>query len=104
MSDEQNGQSVNCNLPLPMGDNCHETGALEYGSHRCPDGLDIQLSARSISTADIWPAIVRPTELQSAFIRATKLCAARLWDSQPAGLHRVPISAGIRSADLAELR
>src|SRR2546423_11824579 len=104
MSYEQNGQFVDRILPLPMGDNGRETGALEYGGPRCPDRWDIKLSARSISRAEIRPAAIRPIELQSTLIRPIRLCAAWLWNSQPAGLHRIPIPAGIRSPDLAERR
>src|SRR3954447_9631502 len=104
MSYEQNGQFVDRILPLPKGDNGRETGALEYAGHCCPDRWDIKLSARSISGAEKRPAAIRPIELQSALIRPIRLCAAWLWNSQPAGLHWVPISAGIRSPDLAERR
>src|SRR5215471_15525104 len=68
------------------GDDFHEANGADDGWRCHPDGCDIKPGARSIPAAGI----------RSTVLWATKLWPAYLHPAQPAGLHRVSVSARIR--------
>src|SRR5215469_13833927 len=70
------------------GGDFHEASSLDDGWRRHLDGGDIKLGARSISAAGLRATVLWATELRPAYLQ----------HPGPAGLHRISLSAGVRSS------